>query len=89
MGSWEIGDIPIAQLERELEKRGLSMAPEFPRPSPLVSPDWGPLVDICRNYIKELPVKPHIDADFENYIFKIAMETVFGKSVWEWINKQY
>ena len=48
------------------------------------------LKEICQNYIDfvDNDKEYHEDNDYDHYIFETAMETVFGKEVWNFINNR-
>ena len=43
--------------------------------------------EYANKYIDELAEKGWVDDDLEHYIFEAVMEMVFGKNVWDFINK--
>ena len=55
-------------------------------PQPLTILNLEPLKTLCQNYITELAEDGDVDEDFPNYIFESAMETVYGKDIWDFIN---
>lgn len=46
-----------------------------------------PLIDECEIYIDEL--NKESNRGTKHLIFKAAMEVLYGKDVWEWVNEQY
>ena len=51
-------------------------------------PNFQELIDGCQEYLDYLTSEEyHEDNDLEHFIFESAMEAVFGKDVWEYINK--
>lgn len=52
--------------------------------------DLNALKEICQNYIDFVDNNEeyHEDNDYDHYIFETAMETVFGKEVWNFINNR-
>ena len=52
--------------------------------------DLSALKEICQNYIDfvDNDEKYHEDNDYDHCIFEIAMETIFGKEVWNFINNR-
>lgn len=52
--------------------------------------DLNALKEICQNYIDfvDNDEEYHEDNDYDHYIFETAMETVFGKEVWNFINNR-
>ena len=76
----------IAQLEAELEAlRSAQRAAT--KPVQLNVMNLAPLSAICQNYIDDLE-NCAADADYTEYIFEVAMTTVFGDNVFAWINEQ-
>ena len=69
------------ELQAELARRN---KPPTPTPQPVGKPDWTALVEMCQAYLDD----PDRDNDFEQYIFECAIETVYGKDIWEWVNAQ-
>lgn len=45
-----------------------------------------PMRKACQQYIDEIVENKYVDEDLKQYIFECAMETIFGKDVWNWIN---
>ena len=56
-------------------------------PEPLENPDYTNLIDTCKGYLKELNDKGYANEDYSHYIFEEAMNAIFGKDVWIFINK--
>ena len=77
----ELNDFTDKQLRTELEKRKL------PKPSLLKSIDQSKLIKLCQSYIDQLDHNGSEDDDSEHYIFEAAIEMLFGKTAWKWINK--
>jgi hypothetical protein len=52
--------------------------------------DLNALKGICQNYIDfvDNDEEYHEDNDYDHHIFETAMETVFGKEVWNFINNR-
>lgn len=48
------------------------------------------LIEICQEYIDFIDNddKYQNDNDYKKYIFEVAMETIFGKKVWDFINNK-
>lgn len=55
-------------------------------PKPLDNPDFTPLIELAQAYIDDINNDKYCEDD-AHYIFERAMECVFGKKVWGWINK--
>lgn len=60
------------------------------KPNQLETVDLQKLRDICQKYINFIDCDDEYyeDNDYEHYIFEVAMETVFGKDVWKFINSR-
>lgn len=58
------------------------------KPTRLDVVDATRLRNICQAYIDELDEKGWADDDTTHYIFEAAMEAVFGKDVWIWVNSK-
>lgn len=60
------------------------------KPKQLESVDITELRDICQEYLDFIDndEEYHEDNDNDHYIFEKAMETVFGKKVWDFINSR-
>ena len=57
-------------------------------PTVLQNIDVTELVNQCQSYINEIIDGDYNDdTDIPHYIFESAMDTVFGKACWVWINK--
>ena len=52
--------------------------------------DLTELKDVCKDYIcfVDNDEEYHEDNNYDHYIFETAMETVFGKKVWDFINNR-
>lgn len=48
--------------------------------------DFGYLRTLCQDYIDTLSKNQFIDDEEDHYIFEAAMEAIFGKNVWEYVN---
>lgn len=59
------------------------------KPKQLETIDLEALKEVCNDYINFIDSEDyHEDNDFDHYIFEAAMETVFGKDVWKYINSK-
>ncbi|MEK6881970.1 MAG: hypothetical protein AABY22_20295 [Nanoarchaeota archaeon] len=70
-----------AELEKKLTELEIGSTPK-----PVAIKNWEPLIELCEDYIRQLEEEKYVDEDTEHYIFEVAMEAVFGKEVWKWIN---
>jgi len=59
---------------------------EANKPKPLKPFIMDELVRLCSQYIDDI-LSGDLDSDLEHYIFEEAMEVVFGRDVWKWINE--
>ena len=61
------------------------------KPVKLENIDTKKLSEICQQYIDFIDndAEYHDDNDYEHYIFESAMETIFGKKVWDFINNRH
>lgn len=60
------------------------------KPEQLENVDTKKLSEICQQYIDfvDNDKEYHEDNDFNHYIFEIAMESIFGANVWDFINNR-
>lgn len=57
-------------------------------PEALPNPDFTELIKVCKEYIEDMDNEDfHEDDDDQHYIFEAALEAVFGKDVWKWVNQ--
>lgn len=70
--------------EREERER------EESRPKPLANPDFSAVIKLCQALIDELAEADSCCdmSDNDHYIYEAAMQAVFGKDVWLWINER-
>ena len=73
------------QLEAELKRRKEEEERQN-KPHPVTDPDWSAVQQCCEDYIAGLFAKGYVYGDAKQYIFEAAMEAVFGKNVWYWVN---
>jgi hypothetical protein len=83
-----LSGISTNDLEAELKKRK-EAEKVLSIPAQLEKQDFGPLQEICQNYIDGLASRGYADEDYHHYIYETAMECIFGKKVWQWINKSH
>lgn len=79
-----LSEFKTEDLERELEARRVVEAVHS-LPKRIENPDFKPLLELCEKYIAAL-AEGGADEDFGHYIQEVAIEAVFGKEVWPWIN---
>lgn len=82
----DIKSIPTPILEAELVRRK-EASDTKPIPKHPFEVGWKLLYQICANDIDEHERGESEDSDTPHYIYKAAMEAIYGKDVWEWINK--
>lgn len=60
------------------------------KPKQLENPDFTLLKDACQQYIDFIDndAEYYEDNDNDHRIFESAMETIFGKEVWDFINNR-
>ncbi len=60
------------------------------QPKQLETVDLQKLRKICQDYINFIDndEKYSEDNDYDHHIFEVAMETVFGKDVWNFVNNR-
>ena len=73
----------IAELERREKERE-----EKERPKPVANPDWSHVQQLCEENIEHLAAHGYEPKDMDHYIYEAAIEAVFGKNVWVWINER-
>ena len=85
----DLSKISKEELKEEIEKREKEEEErEKPLPLPMIDQDFTQVIKLCESYINDLDKDGWVDEDMDHYIFEAAMEAVYGKSVWEWINKK-
>lgn len=84
-----IEDLSTDTLIKEIEKRGHEEEKIESMPAPLENPDFSSVIELCKNQILEMTKADYCeDNDSDHYIYEAAMQAIYGKDVWEWINKQ-
>lgn len=80
----------LAQIE-ETEKRLKELRKRYyisEIPQPLENPDMDRVVEFAKKLINEMAADDYNDDnDNEHWAYETVMEAVYGKSVWDWINK--
>lgn len=73
------------QLEAELKRR---KEEEEKRniPQPVTTPDWTHVRAMVIDHIFSVFDRGYGDSDTKHYIYEAAIEAVYGKNVWPWIN---
>lgn len=76
-----------AELKAELQRRKKEKE-EAEKPKLLEKPDLIQLISTCQGYIDEADKEGRVDEDMTQYIFEAAMQALYGKDVFKWINKK-
>ena len=71
------------EIQKELERRKKRKSE---KPVELASPDFTALRKCCQEYIDGFAKDGYAPKDQNQWIFEAAMEAVFGKDVWVYIN---
>jgi hypothetical protein len=71
------------QLIDELAHRERKRKPRANKP--VDNPDFSQVVDLCKEYLEEIKENRYADSDTKHYIFEVALEAVYGKSIWEYV----
>lgn len=80
-------DFTDAQLQAELDRRKLEKI-KADEPKMLPFNNFVPVQILCQDYINQLAEEGWVNGNLDHYIFEAAMEAVFGKDVWNWINEK-
>lgn len=75
------------QLEQELAARKAAKA-EQEKPRPLPNPNFQRLQESCVACIEKIEKEGDPEGDCKHWIYESALEAVFGKDVWKWINSK-
>ena len=74
------------ELRAELERR---KQPKLKVPEQVVNLNCMSLRTTCRNYIIFVASDDyHDDNDYKHYIYETALETIYGKEIWDFTKKQ-
>lgn len=58
------------------------------RPQPLAEPNYEKLRELCADLINEMAIGSyHPDQDWDQWIYEEALIAIYGKNIFEWINK--
>ena len=71
-------------LEAELARR--KQVALLPIPTRLATPDLLTLEDLCFRYLDDIAKGGYVDDDYDEYIYEAALEAIYGKDVFKWIN---
>jgi hypothetical protein len=82
-----LDDYSDSDIEMEMERRK-ELRTRAPEPIAIELTEWDMVMNGCINYIEALKSGNHHTDDIEHYIFERALEAIFGKDVWEWVNER-
>jgi len=83
----EIEKLSTKDLEIELKKR--KEAEKLAAiPKPLQNPDFTELITMVTHGINSLAKNGYPGKDFDHYVYENALEAVYGKEIWDWINNR-
>ena len=68
------------ELEAEIENR------KNIKPTPLSQPNFDNLVQYIKNNVDNISDGGRLDKDFEHYLFEMALEAIYGSTIWKWWN---
>lgn len=74
------------ELRRELRERKEKSIKEG-LPLKLENFDFSPLADECEEYLLYIATYRSDSDQRENNIYELAMETIYGEKVWDWIKE--
>lgn len=81
----QLSDYDDEALRRELERRAQTKRTPN-RPSMLYTIDTTILRKSCADYLTECERGLAADSDTPHFIFEMALEMLYGKNVWEYVN---
>ena len=80
----DLSDYSTDDLKLELERRLLESVPKMQK-----CPDYTDLQHSCQAYVCAIATNTyHEDNEDQHYIFEAALEALYGKSIWDWIQEQ-
>ena len=81
----QLTDFTDEALQKELERRAqAALTPN--RPPMKVAIDSTELRKICKDYLIECERGLSTDSDTPHFIFEAALEMLYGKDVWKYVN---
>lgn len=85
----ELSEYSAEELQSELKRRNefVESPVQEPLPQPMNNPSYDLLHTMCVDYVKSV-AEDKVDDDHSHYIFEAAIEAVYGKDIWDWINKK-
>ena len=60
----------------------------FNKPVMIESPNLDALKKICSDFLNDVENEDYLDEGYYYYIFETAIETFYGKEVWNFINSK-
>ena len=82
----KITKLSTKELEEELAiRKARAEAEQAPKPIP--NPNFNSVRNLCIDHVKNL-ANGGSHEDSTQYIYEAAMECIFGRSVWDWVNKK-
>lgn len=82
----DISEFTVEELQEEISRRK-EKERLANKPQPLVNPDLIRLKRVVGQYIEEIYNEVYGDSDISNYIFEEAVKAIYGKKIFNWINK--
>jgi hypothetical protein len=84
----DISKFTKEDLEKELKRREEQKNKPFPLTDleTCWELDFSQVKKACEVHIQEI-ADGKVDTDAEHWIYEAAMEAVYGKDVWDWVNK--
>jgi hypothetical protein len=73
----KLNDFTIRELEEEIKRRALNITP-----LPIIERDYTTLEELVESHVKSVIDQVDSDDD-EHYIYETAMETIYGKEIWD------
>lgn len=82
-----LSECSTRELIEELEKRNIQKELTDSAPKQLENKNFAQVIAQCQSHIDDMCNENYCDDnDNEHWIYEAAMEAVFGKDVWNWIN---
>lgn len=82
----DIEQFSNAELLAELKRREYQ-AIDQAKPKAVADPDLSDLRQTCQAYIDAVAMRDYVDEDLPHWIFEAAMKAIYGKDVFNWINR--
>lgn len=81
-----LSKVSIEKLQAEIDSRKTPKQPK-PKPLPYEERNYATLNELCEEYVNQVDAIGCVEDGMNGYIFESAIEAVFGRDVWDWINK--